>query len=155
MKMIKIEDAAWAAGFYEGEGNISFGQRGGVKVAIKQVNIQPLQKMKNIFGGTIYGPKYNGKNCQDVYTWALSTYKEVNNFVWSLSPWLSEKRLIQMVDKIEYKINMRDLRSEYCRNHHIRTYHSYLDFSGKLLCRKCRSISKKKQYRKKKEAENV
>lgn len=35
---MKIEDAAWTAGFFEGEGNISFGQRGGVKLNVQQVN---------------------------------------------------------------------------------------------------------------------
>ena len=50
--MVTVPDIAWAAGFLEGEG--SFGRtRTCVHVEATQVNREPLDRLQNLFGGTV------------------------------------------------------------------------------------------------------
>lgn len=137
--MNKIMDYAWASGFYEGEGHIRNGYNGGTSVTIQQVNKEPLEKIQSIFGGTIYGPITPlSKNSNQYYNWSLSQYDAVNNFVWKIFPWLSEKKATQAIDCIEYKINIRDHRKEFCKNDHKRSEHGYTSsYNGKIMCSRC------------------
>lgn len=154
MNKVAIVDAAWASGFYEGEGNVSFGARGGIRITITQVNREPLDRLQFLFGGTIYGPKNNGgPKDRPHYIWSVSSAPLVYNFAWQITPWLSELRLKSLMDKIEFKINMSDLRLEYCKNHHLRSTYGYRDRTGKQLCRRCIAISDAKRAARKKREE--
>lgn len=154
--MIKVDQYAWASGFYEGEGNVSLGQRGGINISVSQVNQEPLIKLMEIFGGKIYGPYLNkGPNDKPYYVYYLSTHEAVSNFIWKIIPWLSEKKAKELLDKLEFKINMIEFRAKYCRNFHPRDEFTYISNTGKVKCRKCISISKKKQYNARKKVESV
>lgn len=66
----------WAAGFYEGEGNINFRgkARPALAIAIGQTSREPLEMFRDFIGaGTINGP-YKRKNPKhkDYYTYTLS-----------------------------------------------------------------------------------
>lgn len=145
---MKIDDAAWVAGFFEGEGNISFGQRGGVKLNVQQVNREPLDKLQSIFGGSIRGPIVpKNTKAQPYFSWNLSSNDEVNSFVWKIAPWLSEGKLSKCLDMIELKINMRDYRKAFCRNGHERNEKtSYSNNQNKIICRPCVSVRKREYY---------
>lgn len=54
------EDIAWAAGFIEGEGTVRINlKRNKYKyfiISVSQTSTKPLDKLKSIFGGKVYGP---------------------------------------------------------------------------------------------------
>jgi len=50
--MIAVKDIYWAAGFLEGEGSF-FGVRGSPGVVASQVQKEPLERLKGLFGGAI------------------------------------------------------------------------------------------------------
>lgn len=70
------EDIAWAAGFLEGEGHFrrNFSSKdhyGSEYVAAAQVNIEPLEKLQELFGGSI-SPKKRGKwGLGDINEWRV------------------------------------------------------------------------------------
>jgi len=47
-------DLYWAAGFLEGEGSFSWGNRSVVQVSAKQVQAEPLERLSAMFGGKVY-----------------------------------------------------------------------------------------------------
>lgn len=63
-------DISWTAGFLEGEG--CFSKNRNCTVSASQVNLEPLTRLLELFGGTIVerfnnGPKKNGH----IYTWHI------------------------------------------------------------------------------------
>lgn len=66
----------WAAGFLEGEGHFrrNFSSRdhyGSEYVAAAQVNIEPLQKLQELFGGSICTKKRGKWGLGDIYEWQV------------------------------------------------------------------------------------
>ncbi len=69
---IKNVDKAWAAGFFDGEGCVIIQRRKEPKtkhkilhllhIEVAQVDILPLKKLKNMFGGRLYYDKYTKIN---------------------------------------------------------------------------------------------
>lgn len=47
-------DVAWAAGFYEGEGSITF--TAGLQLVVVQVNPDPLYRFRSVFHAGAVGP---------------------------------------------------------------------------------------------------
>jgi hypothetical protein len=79
------EEMAWAAGFFEGEGN--FSRKG---LAVAQVNREPLDRLKEITGfGTIRGPY---RNRGPIFLWEINSFELIQAFVAMVWPWLSERR---------------------------------------------------------------
>lgn len=60
------EDIAYAAGFIEGEGCFSAGTSVTPRVTVNQLNREPLDFLRNIFGGAVRGP-----DSKNLYTWAV------------------------------------------------------------------------------------
>jgi hypothetical protein len=48
----RVRDIAWAAGFYEGEGTCNY-VTGSQHVIVNQVEREPLERLQQMFGGTI------------------------------------------------------------------------------------------------------
>lgn len=72
-------DLAWAAGFLEGEGcfskNVgrSVSAVGNARVHAGQVQREPLERLLEIFGGSLSKPRWDGKlNHQPVYVWSVT-----------------------------------------------------------------------------------
>lgn len=58
-KILALEDLAWAAGFFEGEGHINVQERRNksfICITVAQVDRRPLDKLQSLFGGKVYGP---------------------------------------------------------------------------------------------------
>lgn len=61
-------DLAWAAGFYEGEGTCGCNARSGaLKVSVPQHNLEPLLKLKALFGGAIHTPVSGRPSVWQIY----------------------------------------------------------------------------------------
>jgi len=74
IRNITTKDICWAAGFIEGEGCISKHKiNGAIRIFLAQVNKEPIDKLKEIFGGRIrirYRNKQNIKH-KDQYEWTV------------------------------------------------------------------------------------
>lgn len=86
-------DVAWAAGVFEGEGSFNFDSRTGQSsgVRIQMTDLDVLEKMQSLFGGTIgtaYEAKGNWKKC---YYWYLGSIS-ADNFVKEIYPYLMSRR---------------------------------------------------------------
>lgn len=68
--MLETKDIAWAAGFLEGEGCFHPARQ---KITAAQVQLHPLEKLRDLFGGSIkkYGPYGSSKHTNPYYLWAL------------------------------------------------------------------------------------
>ena len=90
-----IRDIAWAAGFLEGEG--SFASRGGTVNAV-QVNTEPLHRLQELFGGSIYfDDKRTQKNpnWQPVSAWSVSGAR-ARGFAMTIYSLMSSRRQEQI-----------------------------------------------------------
>lgn len=82
-----LRDLAWVAGFLEGEG--SFGRhRGCERVAAKQVNREPIDRMLSLFGGA--AGQYQTKT-SPVWQWSTSGAR-ARGVMLTLYPMLSARR---------------------------------------------------------------
>jgi hypothetical protein len=84
------EQEIWAAGFFDGEGCIMISihkPRGNCQLCVRasQIMKEPLEKMQELFGGTIYRHK------QDAYQWQVATQMAAN-MLKRVQPWLIVKR---------------------------------------------------------------
>jgi hypothetical protein len=127
--MITSLNIAWAAGFLEGEG--SFMQsRTTPYLECCQVQLEPLQRLQAMFGGTIsfYERKSNNPKWSDYHRWTLYGNKAAGVMM-TLYTLMSPKRQ----DKIEVVIKdwvARGIRGAHHRNMtHCKSGHEYVDGS--------------------------
>jgi len=68
------DDLNWAAGFLEGEAHFGTNSPTARCPVIKaaQVNLEPLERLREFFGGNIHKYKSRQPNAQDSYTWSVS-----------------------------------------------------------------------------------
>lgn len=112
--MSKIQELAWAAGFFDGEGNASFkrGKRGKGTVKeghaytsfyakVTQKDPTLLYRFQKALGvGRVRGPYKNkgkkGRKASSYYQFVVSSYPDVEKLFNLLGPWLGEKKLRQL-----------------------------------------------------------
>jgi hypothetical protein len=82
-----IEELAWAAGFFEGEGSTSpsFNKRKGrvdgyPRMVICQCEIQTLKKFQELFGGSITKRQIKSKNHSQSWQWSIAGEHAVQAF---------------------------------------------------------------------------
>lgn len=93
-------DIAWAAGFLEGEGHFrrSFSSRdrhGSENVAAAQVNLEPLLRLQELFGGSISTKNRIKWGLGYIYQWQVSGHR-ARVVMGAVSPLLSLRRLEQV-----------------------------------------------------------
>lgn len=83
-------ELAWAAGFFDGEGNAYFKNGGSFALQAAQVHREPLDRFRAAVGtGKVYGPyKARAGNRQPYYSYAVSGLKAEEAYT-SLRPYLS------------------------------------------------------------------
>jgi hypothetical protein len=100
-------DWRWAAGYFEGEGHVSFIEGRRLRLMIGSCDPWPLEKFLKIAGmGKIYGPYpvKNKPNNQPVYRYEVGTAARVIPIVTRMYPHLSPRRrekILRML--VEYK----------------------------------------------------
>lgn len=95
MKIFLKTNLAWAAGFLDGEGCLSFSRAKNSPhycgyVSISQTEKAPLQFLMDAFGGSMRQVKMNG-NRKDYWHWVLASRK-AERFLRLVSPYLRVKR---------------------------------------------------------------
>lgn len=74
---IKVEEAAYLAGFFDGEGVITIVEHSGLtsyflEVRVDNTSLGPLQKFKSAFGGKILPIKANTElSCKPLFRWRI------------------------------------------------------------------------------------
>ena len=91
-----LQDIAWAAGFLEGEG--SFQRKGGgnlsITVSAVQVNKEPVQRMVDLFGGSLKMYRRPLPSA-DIWRWDANGARG-RGVAMTLYPFLSAKRQAQV-----------------------------------------------------------
>jgi hypothetical protein len=92
--MIQIEDLAWAAGFFDGEGCVILRKAKNtyvVRISVSQVNPAPILKLKHLFGGHISKQKPKNSNWKDQWKWEQDA-KTASETLQTLLPYLVVKK---------------------------------------------------------------
>ncbi len=150
-------DWAWAAGFYEGEGSVY--QKSGARwpsapqIHIQQVNKEPLVWLQEKFGGEIYGPRIpKNPNAQPYWAWNVNRYEEAKAFAYGILPWLSDKKRSELMQKIEFHENIKEVALNYCSKVHDKSQkRTVFGTNGGTVCLECESERKRAAYARKKE----
>jgi len=91
--MILDTDAAWAAGFLDGEGHFGISLRGDGRantvVAATQVDPRPLLRLKEFFGGSLSNCIRGSRG--GYYQWSLQGNTKVERLLLAVRPYLSIK----------------------------------------------------------------
>jgi ribosome modulation factor len=90
---IELKDIYWAAGFLEGEGSFTKNGKASIAVHAPQKNIEPLMRLKRIFGGKIIPFKNQWGNI--IYDWYTQS-KLAASIAMTLYILMSEKRRDQI-----------------------------------------------------------
>ncbi len=74
---------SWAAGFFDGEGNIAIVKNAGreagkLRITAAQVDKNPIERLQYLFGGSIRKAKANKVKWRDYWVWELSAQKAVD-----------------------------------------------------------------------------
>lgn len=93
--LFSIEDRAWAAGFIDGDGAISFYMRPDreteffIKVFAVNTNIEPLRKLQMMFGGSInqMNRERDDRNWKASWTWGVS-HRRAERVILAIWPFL-------------------------------------------------------------------
>ena len=73
-------DYAWAAGFFDGEGYVSITRRDDtIHVRVSQVEREPLERLKDMFGGHIRDKRTTG-NRKQCFEWNICTLAVLDFF---------------------------------------------------------------------------
>ena len=94
------EQIAYIAGVFDGEGHVSVRTNcRSVTAAITSTDVDILEKVENVFGGTIYGPYDKGN--KPIYEWhQTGGRKRVWHFLDTVYPFLSLRRQ-KKIDSVE------------------------------------------------------
>lgn len=93
-------ELAWAAGFFDGEGNAMLGRPGGYRQVIAhigQADRRVLDRFQGAVGvGKVYGPRaHKNPRARPMYEWKAWTPTSFHLVMWLLWPWLSEIKRMQ------------------------------------------------------------
>lgn len=81
----------WAAALIEGEGTITVSSHG-IRVAVVMTDLDVLETIQKIFGGTILLQKKRVEHYKDQWRWMLTNGKESYNFLELILPYLHRRR---------------------------------------------------------------
>lgn len=148
-KPISTLHLAWAAGFIEGEGSFSMTKGQSPKVTAAQVQKEPVERLRRLFGGNVTRRFTKGFSSQPIWVWALTARRSIEVMM-TLYVLMSPKRQLQIEAALEKWKSARHLRphhSNTCtRGHKIDPGNMYVTPAGHRRCRTCQ-LQAKKRYR--------
>lgn len=92
--MISPKEIGWIAGFMEGEGSFTYGNRGNIACCAAQKQLEPLERLHNLVGGKVY--KYDRIN-----SWRLNGSNAIS-LMMTLYGLMSPKRQQKIKECINY-----------------------------------------------------
>jgi hypothetical protein len=145
--MIDREELAWAAGFHEGEGHIALRKNGGLVATVSQTNPEPLKRLQEIFGGSVYGPSIIKGGNKPVWVWSLNNVSGTTRYVYSILPWLSESKGEDALSKVERWYTKYQYNRRFCqkRGHDKEVVGTRKTTRG-FACKGCEKEAKREHY---------
>lgn len=150
---MNINELYWAAGFFDGEGNVGFAEKGKkfyIQISQKSTNVEVLERFKsavdNIGMINTYKDGYASTGRKAMYQ---VSSKEALNVINLILPYLSSAKREQANHAVLIYKNHKDKFEKYCRNGHERTSSSLtFDSRGNKMCRICHVNTNKKSIEK-------
>ena len=100
-----IEEIAYIAGIFDGEGCVYVRTNcRSIDAQIDMTDLDILERVKIIFGGTIYGP-YNRPDRKPIYIWRAGRREQVWKFLDTIYPLLGYRRQTKIDNCEKYRIN--------------------------------------------------
>ena len=138
--MISLNDIHWAAGFIEGEGSF-LKPPGKLRIDVHQVQKWPLEKMYNLFGGTMNLHKRPLNSRQSpIWGWSLRGIK-ARALSMTIYPLMSPKRQYQILSALKFwrqRPPATHLRKHCPRGHAYSPTNTIVSKEGYRRCLKCR-----------------
>ena len=140
LDLVSVGDIKWAAGFLEGEGYFGI-RRAGCEVSAAQVNKEPVERLKNLFGGWL-----NLRNKPSRATWKpswlwLTTGPRAVGIMMTLYCLLSVRRQQQTLKALNnWKVHAVATRYRtHCKNGHgFTVINTHIRRRGGRVCKICR-----------------
>lgn len=136
------EDVAYAAGLFEGEGSVYVPkQRGTVRLTMCSTDLEPLERLVNVWGGKICGP-YAYKGRKPIYHWTQCGWERVESIYREIRTLLSPRRRRQfeaaLTNPRRQELHYNRLKT-HCRNGHAYDErNTRMSITGERVCRTCR-----------------
>lgn len=86
-----IEEIAYIAGIFDGEGHVGSSGVRSIQVGITSTDLDILERVVAVFGGTIYGP-YEKEERKPIFAWKAGSRKPSWAFLDAVYPFLSSRR---------------------------------------------------------------
>lgn len=136
-------DHAYAAGLFEGEGNIRLIGRTGLQVSIALVDKAPLLWMEERWATPNGLRKYKRRDpWQDLWVWCLSSKIHIEPFLRDIDPYLTfERRKVSVAAALERLSRNpgRESRTQCVHGHSYTPENTYRDRRGHRRCRTCQA----------------
>lgn len=100
-EMMNRDNIIWLAGLFEGEGYVLFPGKNEVNIGIKMNDQDVIEKIHQIFGGSIYHYDREDPRHSDYWVWSLRKREEVKIIIERILPWMGERRTTKMIEGLE------------------------------------------------------
>lgn len=108
---VVVADLAWAAGFWDGEGNANAylkGERWQIQAAVTQIHLDTLERFRDIVGvGKIYGPYETASGVHPQWTLKIRGEDNIRHLYESMKPWLTPHKISQFEEVFARKESTR------------------------------------------------
>lgn len=132
---VRDVDIAYSGGLFDGEGTVDV-HASGWSIRIGMTDLEPVVRMKEIWGGTLTGPYRGDGNRKQFFVWSLYGYAKVEDFYLRTKEWLSPRRQERFERLLERKPFQPPVSPDCGRNSIAgRTAHRK---RGEALCAGCR-----------------
>lgn len=143
--MISELQLAWAAGLIEGEGYLQLTpQNRDVGIAVTSIDLDVLQKLQAILGGSVCGPYDHGNpKWKPFWRWQIGARPTVRSVLNLILPYLCSRRKAKAVELLAWiEENPRAQDRSHCKNgHDYANGNLYIAPSGTRNCRICRKAA--------------
>jgi hypothetical protein len=149
--MMQTNDIHWVAGFLEGEGCFSCSIRS-PKIEASQKQIEPLEKLKRI-----YGRKIKSYRKRNINNWTIYGTKAIE-LMMTLFVLMSTNRrnAIRKVISIWRTTSIYNRDKKFCKHgHSFSVSNTYFTSRGHRRCMACRRLVSSKKYYRQKKMENI
>lgn len=135
-------EEAWCAGFFDGEGNVSYVKElvrtPRIYAQLSQVYRDPLDRFARVVEmGKVRGPySHKVKNHQAYHTWSVEGFHSVRHLFMRIGPFLSPIKFVAFADGLDRLDDWK--RTVSCEKHQVPMS---IDVRGGVYCSPCRTNS--------------